>query len=904
MRFSRFYIRLFFVFILTVASALKGISQKETNWWVFGKSVGVNFNVTPPQVSQVGQINHFEGCATYSNPKTGALMFYTDGVSVWDKNHQMMPNGYGLKGNFSSSHSALIIPVPGDTNLFHVLTTPYPINNGARRSIVDMRLNNGLGDLDTNFIPGTNPLVRYKNLLIDPNSTDKAAVTISSNRSSYWALLQNPITWELLLYNVSSTGWSPKKVPVSKPTPSFPIPAYGCMKFSPDGKQLAVAYGPIGEVHLFSFNNQLGVFGKKRTIKYLPQGNKFLPYGVEFSPNSKYLYVSSQGVIQYNTQLDSSNFITASGIMVTPSDTLTHNGQLQLGPDKKLYYARGNLERISVINKPNNYGVSCSFQDVGLTTQLPSEVHIGLPTFMTHQLSRNEILAKDGCLGDTSIITLADTSGIDSLKFSFGDPASGALNNSTNLNSKHYYINSGTYEVKAIVFRGIYSDTIVDSIYVAGLPQVALGPDTVMCWGDTLFPKIPDQRFSTAIWDDSSAFNYRRVEAPGLYKVTLFNKCGMSKDSVRVLQLLNNGLNLGNDTSVCQGSSLFYNVKDTLATYLWDNGSLLPTRSITSSGKYWVEVRNFCGVYSDSLKVDFNSPPKVDLGNDTTICETANRVLIVRVKNGSYSWHDGTSLDQFMVLKTEKIWVEVSNECGKNSDTLNIVVDRKPNFSLIDDFTKCYNDSVYLKATNPPPLFLWHDGSTQDKYLVNKPGAYWLTYSNTCGVKTDSVFVSEYPRHIPTINYAQGIFQSTPEKFYTWYKNDTIIFGAFSRNFRADGAGKYYVVTIDENGCEEASNIIELDKDGPVGYYMVNQPFEVSVYPNPSSGYFHCIVRSSQSETVTITVKDFSGRLLHSISSNTNKRAEIDLLKEKNGVYIVEFQSKSFYANRKILIER
>ena len=900
--------RLVFTSILTLGVTIIGFSQKESNWWVFGKQVGVNFNVTPPQVSQVGSIDHFEGCATYSNPKTGQLMFYTDGVSVWDKNHQLMPNGQGLKGSYSSTHSALIIPVPDDTNLFHILTAPYPINNGARRSIVDMRLNNGFGDLDTNFnYPNSSPKVRrFKNLFVEEGVSfaDKAAATLTADKKTYWAVLQNAITWEFHLFHVVDTGWNSKSVPPRNPKPSFPIPAYGCMKFSPDGKQLAVAYGPIGEVHLFSFDNRLGIFGKQRTIKYLPQGNKFLPYGIEFSPNSKYLYVSSQGVIQYNTQLDSSNFITASGIMITPPDTLTHNGQLQLGPDKKLYYARGNLERLSIINKPNNYGSACNYQDVGLTTQLPSEVHIGLPTFMTYHLARNEILAKDGCLGDTSIITLADTIGVDSLEFTFGDPSSGLLNKSSNLISKHFYTNEGAYEVKAVVFRGASSDTIIDSIYIAGNPQVYLGTDTVMCWGDTLFPNISGQRFSTAVWDDSSSFNFRRVEAPGLYKVTLFNKCGISSDSVQVIQLLNNGLDLGNDTSVCKGSSLFYNVTDTLASYLWDNGSLLSTRSISTQGKFWVQVSNFCGVYSDTLNVDVNESPNVDLGNDTTICERTNKVIIVRVKNGNYLWHDGTTLDQFSVSKSDKIWVQVNNECGTASDTLNIQVDRIPNFYLIDDIVKCHNDSFYLTATNPPPEFLWQDGSIDDKYLVNHSGTYWLTYSNTCGTRTDSVVVTEYSRNIPVINYAQGIFQSSLEKFYTWYKNDTIVFGAFSRNFRSTGSGKYYVVTIDENDCEEASSPIYLDDYGPVSLKNIQFNQVISIYPNPSTGHFKCIIKGDKRELIYLSVRDVSGVLIHSQKMYTNQTVEIDLQGFAAGIYFIGFRSKSLHHNRKIQIQK
>jgi hypothetical protein len=42
--------------------------------------------------------------------KNGQLLFYTDGVTVWNKNHQLMKNGTGLFGDFYAAQSAVIIP--------------------------------------------------------------------------------------------------------------------------------------------------------------------------------------------------------------------------------------------------------------------------------------------------------------------------------------------------------------------------------------------------------------------------------------------------------------------------------------------------------------------------------------------------------------------------------------------------------------------------------------------------------------------------------------------------------------------------------------------------------------------------------------------------------------------------
>jgi hypothetical protein len=72
-----------------------------------------------------------------------------------------MANGYGLLGNRSSTQSAIIVPKPRNPYVYYIFTVDEPNelnadettsmtgtpNNGLNYSQVDMRLNNGLGDI-------------------------------------------------------------------------------------------------------------------------------------------------------------------------------------------------------------------------------------------------------------------------------------------------------------------------------------------------------------------------------------------------------------------------------------------------------------------------------------------------------------------------------------------------------------------------------------------------------------------------------------------------------------------------------------------------------------------------------------------------------------------------------------
>jgi hypothetical protein len=83
--------------------------QKEANIWYFGTKAGISFRTSPPTALTNGQMTTTEGCATIST-FAGRVLFYTDGINVWDSTHSIMPNGSGLKGHSSSTQSAIIVP--------------------------------------------------------------------------------------------------------------------------------------------------------------------------------------------------------------------------------------------------------------------------------------------------------------------------------------------------------------------------------------------------------------------------------------------------------------------------------------------------------------------------------------------------------------------------------------------------------------------------------------------------------------------------------------------------------------------------------------------------------------------------------------------------------------------------
>ena len=95
----RVIITLQILFLLTQ----KICSQNEAKKWYFGANAGLDFAANPPTVLVNSAMNVLEGCASIADA-AGNLLFYTNGLEVYNNEHQVMPNGDDLNpGKFANS---------------------------------------------------------------------------------------------------------------------------------------------------------------------------------------------------------------------------------------------------------------------------------------------------------------------------------------------------------------------------------------------------------------------------------------------------------------------------------------------------------------------------------------------------------------------------------------------------------------------------------------------------------------------------------------------------------------------------------------------------------------------------------------------------------------------------------
>lgn len=354
-------------------------AQNQANHWYFGTYAYLDFTGASP-VAGSGPMTTTEGTASFSTA-SGELLFYTNGVDIYDSTHTIMPNGSGLMGDVSTTQSAMIVPNPGNPMQYYVFTIAADGGaNGFRYSIVDMVLNSGQGDV-----------AGIKNVPITDSVTEKICAIKDRDSDNYWIVVHKWGDNAFYVYELTSAGLqSPviSNVGTVHTTTTFQN-TYGQMKFNMCGDKIALALGYMKQVDIYDFDMNTGIVSNPIILAH---GDNV--YGVEFSPSSDYLYATC-----YDVTATLAQFNISSGIQATilaskvPLSVTTDLYGMQIGPDKKIYVSRSfTSSYVGQIGAPDSPGFACGYVDNAIDLDPGFNGYNGalsLPSFPQNFLAAN-----------------------------------------------------------------------------------------------------------------------------------------------------------------------------------------------------------------------------------------------------------------------------------------------------------------------------------------------------------------------------------------------------------------------------------------------------------------------------------------------------------------------------------
>lgn len=499
-----------------------------------------------------------------------------------------------------------------------------------------------------------------------------------------------------------------------------------------------------------------------------------VPYGIEFSQDSKKIYISgnlntgSSLIRQYS--LTSSSPINEA-VLVARSESENFRS-LQLGSDGKIYIGKtsGNTEDyydfLSVINKPNNSlidGLDCEFIDNQILLS-PGSSSRGLPNYIQSYF-QSKIFADDKCLDEVFSFSATSYIPIQSINWDFGDGTS-----ASGLNPSHQFTSSGLKTIQAEL-------TLVNSTVVNIYKEIEVFPLPILRSNQALVQCDDD-------FDGISFFNLfnirEKITNPALNEELFFynNNADALIDENRII-------NPDNYENTQPNEEIFVRAVNE------DGCSTITSFRVTT---VFVQLDPISNMYvcENSDLVSGNGEGSFDLiSKKFNIISELNldlSTVIKFYKTYSDALTTSNELPNNYNTQTSVLWVRADNSLGCGGiQSFNAIVNSEPVNNLEDTYTICYNPN------NKPPVIISAD-SSNDRFewknslgnIISKSQNFTLTNTGTFSL--------------------------------TVYKTENGIECSNTKEFEVINPEKPTFLNIDVNTEDETNNIVEVTVSGNSNY--------------------------------------------------------------------------------------
>jgi hypothetical protein len=264
----------------------------------------------------------------------------------------------------------------------------------------------------------------------------------------------------------------------------------------------------------------------------------------------------------------------------------------------------------------------------------------------------------------------------------------------------------------------------IDAINVTVAPElvVDLGNDTTICAGNSVVLDAGNPG-ATYLWSTGETTRTIIADHADTYSVTVDNGSCIGTGSINVNISSTLPVWLGNDTSICAGSSITLNAGYPGAVYTWNTAATSQFITVNTAGIYGVTVNNNGCVGEDEIEISLvNTPSAVNLGNDTTICFGDMVKLDAGNPGAQYLWNTGATTQTIYAMSTGLYSVEVTGCGGTVYDEIYLTMANLP----VPSITQSGNELIASDADS----YQWYkngiliQGATGKKYKPRGYGHY------------------------------------------------------------------------------------------------------------------------------------------------------------------------------------
>ena len=666
------------VIILFIIYGASLHAQMNHNLWYINNDIVLDFSVGQPIYRQeMHNLKKRGEASVVVTTEQGKLLFYTDGGRIWNREHNKFDFSPDVLGEVSTAtQSVAVIKSNKDSSLYFVLSLEgegternqqYLRNRGELfLSIIDMKLNNGLGgvlrgprSIGSNYI---------EKMVLTPHPCEGLWIILHKRDNNEFETLHF-VEGEIIDIQNSFEGSNHFGVDQFKGW-------VGEMRLSKDNILGIISLE--GKLEFANFDNKTGLISNAITISSgevsSPMNNVY--YACEFSPSGRYFYLpySNSSDTSIIDQIDLSVYdsltIVTSRIKIGQLDH--PQGYLRTGiqsaPDGKIYVsAIPGYRHLSTIDAPDEKGLASNFnlRSFSLEDKLLGSRY--LPTPVSFQTSPPSlILPRDTikCMTEELTIKPLITS-FDSIKWSTGE-----ISNTISIT------NSGLYSIQVFDQGCEYKDSIL--ISESSLSKEKLFNDTIKCADEAITLELPNSVVGE--WSTGEISNTIIISNAGLYSISIEDTLGCSiLDSFEVQDEILN-VQIYGDSVLCSETSSILRVTpyNGLWIYNWNSGNSGDSITVSKEDNYQVTIttENKC-TYIYSKEVKIVSTKDIDLGADRVLCE-GETIGVEREDNHIYNWNTGALGNVIIPISSGLYTISVTdaNNCVV-SDTIEVLGHRE-----------------------------------------------------------------------------------------------------------------------------------------------------------------------------------------------------------------------------------
>jgi gliding motility-associated-like protein len=257
------------------------------------------------------------------------------------------------------------------------------------------------------------------------------------------------------------------------------------------------------------------------------------------------------------------------------------------------------------------------------------------------------------CLGDSVNLSIA------TLYNFYAWTNSESFTNTTTVNSTNQYI------VRVFDFNGcIGSDTA--NVIVNMLPNSDIGDSVKLCEFKDLYLEVPENN-AQYLWRSDNTTQTQQIHTSGTYWVSVIdtNNCS-SSDTVYIYNGEKIPVNLGNDTTICNGTTLTLDASY-VHTEIWQSTDSAEVYYAAAADTFDVLVINSEGCYGrDTIIIKVSEIPDVQIIQEDSLplCELAFEEKIISILNDEgmdIIWNTGETNNEITVTETNSYIVSKTN---------------------------------------------------------------------------------------------------------------------------------------------------------------------------------------------------------------------------------------------------